>query len=90
MFLPQDAHPKGEIFLGCSSDGYKIRVGVPQGSKELDFNFTLDTPNRSYLLSATTDEDRDEWMSAIEHVIEKSLTPQDNLGECRQFSYFFV
>ncbi|CAB3371561.1 arf-GAP with dual PH domain-containing protein 1-like isoform X2 [Cloeon dipterum] len=80
---PMDAHPKGEIFLGCANDGYSIRLGVPPGAKELDFSFTLHTPGRSYLLSATTDDERDKWMLAIEKVIEKSLTPQDNLAASR-------
>ncbi|KAF4518315.1 hypothetical protein B566_EDAN009103 [Ephemera danica] len=62
----EDPHPKGEIFLGYMTDGYSVRVGVPQGAKELDFCFTLHTPNRSYLLSATTDEERDDCSSAGE------------------------
>ncbi|XP_076683705.1 arf-GAP with dual PH domain-containing protein 1 isoform X1 [Andrena cerasifolii] len=74
---PMDAHPKGEIFLGHSSDGFGIKTGVPPGARDQGFSFTLETPDRTYLLSAQSDDDRTQWMSVIQKVIEKPLTPQD-------------
>ncbi|PSN29500.1 hypothetical protein C0J52_26922 [Blattella germanica] len=74
----EDAHPKGEIFLGHMLDGYSVRVGVPPGTKDQGFSFTLRTPERSFNLSAATDYDRDEWIQAIDRVIERPLTPQDS------------
>lgn len=76
-FLLQDAHPKGEIFLGHATDGFRVKVGVPAGAKDQGFSFTLETPDRSFLLSAQSDDDRSQWMSVIQRVIEKPLTPQD-------------
>ena len=75
-----DAYPKGEIFLGHQLDGYSIRIGVPIGAKNQGFSFTLFTPERVYNLSCTTEEERDEWISLIQKVLERPLTPQDNSG----------
>lgn len=75
---PLDAHPKGEIFLGHMLDGFSVRVGVPPGTKDQGFTFTLRTPDRWYHLSASSAADRDLWIQAIEDVLEKPLTIQDN------------
>jgi len=76
-YVLQDAHPKGEIFLGHMLDGYSVRVGVAPGTRDQGFSFTLRTPERSYNLSATSDDDRDEWIQAIDSVLERTLTPQE-------------
>ena len=76
-YVLQDAHPKGEIFLGHMLDGYSVRVGVAPGTRDQGFSFTLRTPERTYNLSATSDDDRDEWMQVIESVLERQLTPQE-------------
>lgn len=52
--------------------------GIDQG-----FSFTLETPDRTYLLSAENGDDRTQWMNVIQKVIEKPLTPQDVTGEFR-------
>lgn len=75
---PLDAYPKGEIFLGHHLEGYSIRVGAQHGAKDQGFSFTLFTPERTYNLSANTEQDRDEWIHLIQLVFEKPLTPQDN------------
>ena len=77
----KDAHPKGEIFLGHSSEGFAIKTGVPQGARDQGFSFTLETPDRTYLLSAQSDDDRSQWISVIQKVIDKPLTPQDATGK---------
>lgn len=59
-------------------DGYSVRVGVPPGTRDQGFSFTLRTPERSYNLSAATDDDRDDWIQAIDSVLERPLTPQDS------------
>ncbi|XP_063228680.1 arf-GAP with dual PH domain-containing protein 1-like isoform X2 [Bacillus rossius redtenbacheri] len=75
---PMDAHPKGEVFLGHLQDGYGVRVGVPPGSKDQGFSFTLRTPDRAFSLSAATEEERDRWLQALEGVLERGLSPQDH------------
>ncbi|KAJ9578517.1 hypothetical protein L9F63_005246 [Diploptera punctata] len=80
---PLDAHPKGEIFLGNMFDGYSVRVGVAPGTKDQGFSFTLRTPERSYNLSAASDDERDEWIQVIDKVIERPLTPQDSIIAAR-------
>lgn len=81
LFYLKDAHPKGEIFLGHSSDGFAIKTGVPPGARDQGFSFTLETPDRTYLLSAQSDDDRSQWMNVIQKVIDKPLTPQDATSE---------
>ncbi|XP_017776171.1 PREDICTED: arf-GAP with dual PH domain-containing protein 1-like isoform X2 [Nicrophorus vespilloides] len=81
---PLDAHPKGEIFIGHALDGYGVRIGVSAGVKEHQgFTFTLTTPERAYNLSASSENDRDQWIQVIERVIERQMTPQDNLISAR-------
>jgi len=77
----QDAHPKGEIFLGHSSEGFAVKTGVPLGARDQGFSFTLETPDRTYLLSAQSDDDRSQWINVIQKVIDKPLTPQDATGK---------
>ncbi|CAM1291466.1 Uncharacterised protein g141 [Pycnogonum litorale] len=80
MYLidPLDAYPKGEIFLGHKNDGYAIKFGIPPGNKELNYGFTLKTPDRSYLLSVELDDDREEWMQVVQKILDRPLCPQDN------------
>lgn len=78
---PMDAYPKGEIFLGHSSDGFAVRLGVPPGAKDQGFSFTLETPDRNFLLSAQSDDDRTQWINVIQKVLDKPLTPQDATGK---------
>lgn len=77
----KDAHPKGEIFLGHSSEGFAVKTGVPPGARDQGFSFTLETPDRTYLLSAQSDDDRSQWINVIQKVIDKPLTPQDATGK---------
>lgn len=77
----KDAHPKGEIFLGHSSESFAVRTGVPPGARDQGFSFTLETPDRTYLLSAQSDDDRSQWINVIQKVIDKPLTPQDASGK---------
>ena len=76
----QDAHPKGEIFLGHSSEGFGVKVGVPPGARNQGFSFTLESQDRSYLLSAQNDEERTQWINVLQKVIEKPLTAHDATG----------
>lgn len=79
---PQDANPKGEIFLGNHMDGYSVRIGAPVGARDQGFSFTLFTPERTYNLSSHSEQDRDEWMTVIQKVLERPLSPQDSSSEC--------
>lgn len=62
-------------------DGYSVRIGVPSGSKDHAFSFTLHTPDKMYILSAQTERDRDDWIEMLEKVIERPLTPQDSASK---------
>lgn len=80
---PMDAHPKGEIFLGYSLDGYSVRIGVSAGVRDQGFSFALTTPDRVYNLSAQTEAERDEWIEVIERVLERPLTRQDESSKLK-------
>jgi len=58
-----------------------VKAGVPPGARDQGFSFTLETPDRTYLLSAQSDDDRSQWISVIQKVIDKPLTPQDATGK---------
>nr|XP_045612312.1 arf-GAP with dual PH domain-containing protein 1-like isoform X1 [Procambarus clarkii] len=75
---PMDAYPRGEIFLGYKDDNYSIKEGVPRGCKDHDFSFSLKTPERTFVMSAPTSDERSRWMQAINTVLERTLRPQDN------------
>lgn len=79
-----DAYPKGEIFIGHSSDGYAVHQGPPPGWRGKDggqtgvgFVFTLQTPSRNFILSSERSDERDEWLVVIQNVIQRPMTPQD-------------
>lgn len=50
--------------------------------KEQGYGFTLRTRDRIYLLGVQKEEDRTEWMKALQSVIDRPLTPQDNTSKC--------
>ena len=75
---PQDPYPRGEIFLGYKDDNYSVKEGVPRGCKDHDCAFSLVTPDRTFVMSAPTCEERAQWMKAINTVLERPLRPQDN------------
>lgn len=79
LTLFQDPYPKGEIFIGHSSDGYSIHKGQPTGWKlrDMGFIFHIKTPNRSFIFSAERSDDREDWMTAIQNVMARPMTPQD-------------
>jgi len=75
-----DPYPKGEIFIGCHSEGFSVALGaVPGLSKVRDqgFSFHLKTPTRSFWLSAERSDDRDEWIRLLNTVMDRAMTPQD-------------
>ncbi|XP_037571035.1 arf-GAP with dual PH domain-containing protein 1 isoform X1 [Dermacentor silvarum] len=74
---PLDAYPKGEIFLGHRSEGYSVQTGVPHSFKEMPFAFTVNTPHRKFVMGAESDRDRTEWITVLQKVMERPLTPQD-------------
>ncbi|XP_072044082.1 arf-GAP with dual PH domain-containing protein 1-like isoform X2 [Amphiura filiformis] len=75
---PLDPHPKGEVFLKNKGDNFAVREGVPPGRHDQDYAFTLRTPDRDYIMSADTKEDRKRWMEALNRAIEKPLYPQES------------
>lgn len=74
---PLDSFPRGEIFIGYKMDGYSIRVGVADDFRDEGYSFSLSTPERKYNFSASSSEERDEWMNEIQKIIEIPLSTSD-------------
>lgn len=56
------------------------QTGGAVGAKSQGFGFSLFTPERTYNLSCTTEQERDEWIRLIQRVLERPLSPQDSYG----------
>lgn len=74
-------------FTGHSADGYSVRPGVGISGRDQGFPFTLHTPDRVFNLSATSENDRDQWILVLEKVIERPLSPQDSLSK---YNYLLI
>jgi len=72
-----DAYPKGEVFLGTSPD-YRVSLGGFGDDKmESRWMFTVNTPNRTFILSAETPSERDRWIEKIGNVISREMSSRD-------------
>lgn len=73
---PQSAFAKGEIFIGSSEDGYSVESKAPDSWKKVPTNFplTLNTPDRSFVFCAASEEERTEWIDAISTIIQRPVT----------------
>ncbi|CDS41458.1 Arf GAP and Pleckstrin domain containing protein [Echinococcus multilocularis] len=73
---PQSAFAKGEIFIGASGDGYSVQGKPPKSWKKVptDFPITLNTPDRSFVFCAASEEERGYWLNAISAIIERPVT----------------
>ena len=67
--------------MGHSSEGYAVKTGVPPGARDQGFSFTLETPDRIFLLSSQSESDRTQWMSILQRVIDKRVAPHDENGK---------
>ncbi|KAL7640775.1 UNVERIFIED_CONTAM: hypothetical protein RMT77_009050 [Armadillidium vulgare] len=78
---PLDEMPRGEIFLGHTSEGYNVHEGASNLTKEMGLVFSLVTPERTFVFSVATSSERNKWMSVIGRVIATPLGTQD--FQCR-------
>ena len=46
--------------------------GVPANRNDLNYSFTLKVPDRDYLLSSSSEEDRQQWIDAINSIIQSN------------------
>jgi len=74
---PLNAFANGEIFLGPRNKGYVVREGVPPGTKDQAYSFTLKTPDRQFHFAAETEDERKEWMDVLKDVIQGPMSIQD-------------
>ncbi|KPM07039.1 arf-GAP with dual PH domain-containing 2-like protein [Sarcoptes scabiei] len=86
MYLehPLEAFPKGEIFLGETNEGYSVQTGIVGEMKDFEqgHSFTLITPGRNWCLGAETIDEMQQWIQALESVINKrSSIPNDAIKE---------
>lgn len=74
---PLDSFAKGEIFIGSYNEHYSVRPGVAEDFKDEGFTFSLFTPERIYNFSASSIQERDEWINEIQNVINRPLSTSD-------------
>ncbi|OWF35241.1 arf-GAP with dual PH domain-containing protein 1-like [Mizuhopecten yessoensis] len=69
--------PKGERFIGHRDGEFSVSMRAAEARPTQGYAFTLHMPGRDFILSAETREDMDQWICALQKVIETPLTPQD-------------
>lgn len=57
-----------------------MKAGIPCGLKERGYGFMLLCPERTWLLGADTEEERDVWIRTLNDVLDRSPSPQDYAG----------
>jgi len=72
---PLDAHPKGEIYIGNSTDGYSVEDSWGT-RKEVNGGFAilLNTPDRDYLMYTQAVEDQMSWLDQIKNVLDRPMS----------------
>ena len=71
------------MFIGHKDNGYRVKMGVPPGCKDMGFSFTLCAPDRDFHLSAETDRIRDNWIRTLRKVTETPLSVQESSSKKR-------
>eukprot|EP00918_Siedleckia_nematoides_P033549 GHVU01072868.1.p1 GENE.GHVU01072868.1~~GHVU01072868.1.p1 ORF type:complete len:326 (-),score=36.91 GHVU01072868.1:1703-2605(-) len=84
---PLNAFPKGEIYLGTRDERFGVLKGAPPGIKEVNYCFTLKTPERKFVFSTDSYEDRDDWIAAINSMLESPMTPRE-MGDVNKNQVF--
>ncbi|CAL1530719.1 unnamed protein product [Lymnaea stagnalis] len=81
---PLNAFAKGEVFIGHKDGGYSVSTGSEEGDRGSNsqntssYCFTLNTPDRKFVLRAETQDDMHKWVMAMQKVVEMPLTTQDS------------
>ncbi|XP_068108219.1 arf-GAP with dual PH domain-containing protein 1-like [Hyperolius riggenbachi] len=76
---PLDAFAKGEIFLGSSERGYRVKaetVSSTQGSM-WSYGISVNTPERTYLFTCESETERDSWIKVFDKVISVPMTVRE-------------
>ena len=63
--------------MGEKDEGYDVKEGIEENMKTHQHGFMLKTPDRMWLFGASSDEDRNAWVNAINKVISKPPLPQE-------------
>ncbi|XP_059170070.1 arf-GAP with dual PH domain-containing protein 1-like [Physella acuta] len=82
---PLNAFAKGEVFIGHKDGGYSVGTGSEEGDRGSNSQnsssnncFTLQTPDRKFVMRAETLDDMQKWVMALQKVVEMPLTTQDS------------
>ncbi|XP_058876872.1 arf-GAP with dual PH domain-containing protein 1-like [Acipenser ruthenus] len=77
---PLDAFAKGEVFIGHRDLGYSVKAGLPAGTHcngAWQHGITIATPERSFLLTCETERDQQDWISHLESLLQRTMSPQE-------------
>lgn len=71
-----DAYPKGEVFIGHVPE-FRVSIGGFGEEKDNRLAFTLNTPNRTFILSTENRAERDRWIEKLSKVVHRNMTTKD-------------
>ncbi|XP_044156511.1 arf-GAP with dual PH domain-containing protein 1-like isoform X2 [Bufo gargarizans] len=87
---PLDAFAKGEVFLGSSENGYQVKAEIIPSSYSNIWNYgiSFNTPDRTYLFTCESEQERENWLSVFKKVISRPMTVREYAVEA-QFKHRF-
>ncbi|KAM4021866.1 arf-GAP with dual PH domain-containing protein 1-like [Anomaloglossus baeobatrachus] len=76
---PLDAFAKGEVFLGSTEHGYQVKAEIVPNSYSNIWNYgiSISTPDRTYLFTCESEQDRENWLSVFKKVISIPMTVRE-------------
>ncbi|XP_077132893.1 arf-GAP with dual PH domain-containing protein 1-like isoform X1 [Ranitomeya variabilis] len=76
---PLDAFAKGEVFLGSSEHGYQVKAEIVPNSYSNIWNYgiSISTPDRTYLFTCESEQERENWLSVFKKVISIPMTVRE-------------
>ncbi|CAJ0934912.1 unnamed protein product [Ranitomeya imitator] len=74
-----DAFAKGEVFLGSSEHGYQVKAEIVPNSYSNIWNYgiSISTPDRTYLFTCESEQERENWLSVFKKVISIPMTVRE-------------
>uniref|UniRef100_A0A671X6M3 ArfGAP with dual PH domains 1 n=1 Tax=Sparus aurata TaxID=8175 RepID=A0A671X6M3_SPAAU len=76
---PMDAYARGEVFIGSKENSYSVLPGLPPNIQgyHWQFGITIVTPDRKFLFTCETEGDQQDWIAALQSVIDRPMLPQE-------------
>lgn len=71
------------MFIGSKENSYSVLPGLPANIQgyHWQFGITIVTPDRKFLFACETKRDQQDWMAALQSVIDRPMLPQEYAGK---------